>query len=325
MTDQPTLNSNPEEARLLAKVARLYYEDGLRQAQIAEQLDLSQATVSRLLKRALDQQVVRITVSSPTGYYPELERGVREAYGLKEVTVVDHSPDYGRLLRNLGSAAAYYLETTIKPDEVIGVSSWSESLLSTANAMHPLRTSRGKKVIQIEGGIGNPSSGMHASQMTKRLAELCGTEAVMLQAPGIVSSVDTRQALLADPYVQEVIGQWDEVTLALVGIGTTTPSRMLALSGNAFSEEELQSLADLGAVGDINLHFFDAVGQRIESTLDGRVITMGLDQLRRVGRCVAIAGGERKWQAIRAAIRGGWIHVLVTDSLVARRLLDDSS
>ena len=125
MTSQPISNSRPEESRLLAKVGRLYYEDGLRQAQIAEQLDLSQATVSRLLKRALDQQVVRITVSSPTGYYPELERGVREEYGLKEVTVVDHSSDYGRLLRNLGSAAAYYLETTIKPDEVIGVSSWS--------------------------------------------------------------------------------------------------------------------------------------------------------------------------------------------------------
>lgn len=325
MTNQLIPNGRPEETRLLAKVARLYYEDGLRQAQIAQQLDLSQATVSRLLKRALDQKVVRITVHTPTGYYPELERGIREQYGLKEVTVVDHSADYGRLLRNLGSAAAFYLETTIKPDDVIGVSSWSESLLSTANAMHPLRTTRGARVVQIEGGIGNPGSGMHASQMTQRLADLCGAEAVMLQAPGIVGSAAVKQALETDPYVRKVMDQWDEVTLALVGIGTTTPSRMLALSGNVFSEEELRGLDEVGAVGDINLHFFDAVGQRVESTLKDRVISMGLDQLRRVERCVAIAGGERKWQAIRGAIRGGWIHVLVTDSLVARRLLDDST
>jgi DNA-binding transcriptional regulator LsrR (DeoR family) len=317
--------ARPEEARQLAKIARLYYEDGLRQAQIAEQLDLSQATVSRLLKRALDLQVVRITVNSPSGYYPELERGVREEYGLKDVMVVDHSTDSDRLLQNLGSAAAFYLETTIKPDEVMGVSSWSETLLATANAMHPLRTPRGTRVIQIEGGIGDPNSEAHASQMTQRLAELCGAEAVMLHAPGVVGSVETRKALATDPYVQEVIRYWDDVTLALVGIGTPEPSRMLAQSGNAFSEDEWLSLAQLGAEGDINLHFFDAVGQRVESALDERVISMGLDQLRRVQRCVAVAGGERKWQAVRGAIRGGWIHVLVTDSLVARRLLDDST
>lgn len=324
MTGQHPM-ARPEEARQLAKVARLYYEDGLRQAQIATQLDLSQATVSRLLKRAIELQVVRITVNSPSGYYPELERGLREEYGLKEVMVVDHSTDPGRLLRNLGSSAAYYLETTIRPDEVIGVSSWSESLLSTANAMHPLRTPRGARVIQIEGGIGDPSSEAHASRMTRRIAEFCGTEAVMLQAPGVVGSAETKRALATDPYFQEVIAQWDDVTLALVGIGTPEPSRMLAQSGNAFSSDEGKYLAELGAVGDINLHFFDAAGQRIESTLDERVISMGLDQLRRVQRCVAVAGGERKWQAIRAAIRGGWIHVLVTDGLVARRLLDDST
>ena len=253
------------------------------------------------------------------------EVGVRDEYGLKDVIVVDHTTNEDRLLRTLGTAAAYYLEATIKPEEVIGVSSWSESLLATANAMHPLRTPRGRKVIQIEGGVGDPSSETHASQMTQRLAELCGTEAVMLQAPGVVGSIETKRALETDPYFQEVIRQWEDVTLALVGIGTPDPSRFLARSGNAFNEDERQELTEAGAVGDINLCFFDAVGQRIESSLDERVISMGLDQLRRVQRCVGIAGGERKWQAIRGAIRGGWIHVLVTDSLVARRLLNDSS
>jgi len=60
----------PEEARLLAKVARLYYEDGLRQAQIAAQLDLSQATVSRLLKGSQSAKsrpfVRRIPTRGPT-------------------------------------------------------------------------------------------------------------------------------------------------------------------------------------------------------------------------------------------------------------------
>lgn len=54
-----------DDLRLLTTVSRLYHERGLRQPQIAAQLDLSQATVSRLLKRAQDEGIVRITVGVP--------------------------------------------------------------------------------------------------------------------------------------------------------------------------------------------------------------------------------------------------------------------
>ena len=56
-----------EELRLITKVATLYYRHGLRQAEIAERLDLSQASVSRLLKRGESEGIVRITVAAPKG------------------------------------------------------------------------------------------------------------------------------------------------------------------------------------------------------------------------------------------------------------------
>lgn len=49
---------NLEETRLITKVARLYYIMGMKQSAIAEQLELSQATVSRLLKRAETERIV---------------------------------------------------------------------------------------------------------------------------------------------------------------------------------------------------------------------------------------------------------------------------
>jgi DNA-binding transcriptional regulator LsrR (DeoR family) len=39
-----------------------------------------------------------------------------------------------------------------------------------------------------------------------------------------------------------------------------------------------------------------------------------------VPRRVGVAGGARKFRAIRAAVRGGWVSVLITDLQVARRL-----
>jgi DNA-binding transcriptional regulator LsrR (DeoR family) len=98
-----------DELRLITKIARLYYERGIRQAAIAAQLDLSQATVSRLLKRAEEEQIVRITVSVPHGAFTELEEGLQALYGLKEAIVVESGTDDDQLLRDLGAAAAYYV------------------------------------------------------------------------------------------------------------------------------------------------------------------------------------------------------------------------
>lgn len=312
----------PEELRVIVKVASLYYEHNLRQSEIAEQLDLSQAKVSRLLKRALDDGIVRITVSAPLGCHTDLETAIQEHYGLKEVIVVDAAGDDEKLLRNLGAAAAFYLETTIRDGEVIGISSWSETLLAMANAMQPLPASIKANVVQILGGIGNPSAEIHAAQLTRRLASLVNGQATVLSAPGVVGSPETRSILLSDPFVTEALAYFENVTLALVGIGSIEPSRLLASSGNVFSQAELDSLREKGAVGDICLRFFDAKGNKVQSPLDERVIGLDLEQLREVRRSVGVAGGERKFRAIYGAVVGQRLNVLITDHLTAQRLVE---
>jgi len=103
-----------DELRLMAKIATLYYERGLKQSQIAQQLEISQATISRLLKRAQEEQIVRISVRVPVGAFPELEDQIEKIYGIKEAVVVDCLSDDDQILRDLGAAAAFYLETTLK-------------------------------------------------------------------------------------------------------------------------------------------------------------------------------------------------------------------
>ena len=313
-----------EELRLITKVATLYHRHGLRQSEIAERLDLSQASVSRLLKRGESEGIVRITVAAPMGVYPQLEDALKDRYGLKEVIVVDGSDQPAELLHHLGAAAAYYMETTLQPDEQIGISSWSETLLAMTKSMRPIRKSTGARVVQILGGVGDPAAAVHATQLTRGLASLVNGEFSMLPAPGVVGAARARKVLLDDPYVQEAVRRFDTITLALVGIGTVEPSPMLARSGNVFTEAELAALTDAGAVGDICLRFFDAEGEPVEHPLGNRVIGIGLHQLRGCRRSVGIAGGTRKLAAIRGALRGRWINVLITDERVAEGLLSEA-
>lgn len=319
----PNHAASVEEARLMTKVAYLYYQQGHKQSLIAEQLDLSQATVSRLLKRAEAVGIVRISVNTPAGVYTQLENELCARYGLRAAIVVHCDEENDDLIVHyIGSAAAYYIETTISKDEVVGVSSWSSALLAMVNAMHPLAKPTGAKVVQILGGVGNPSAEVYASRITERFASLVSGEAVHLPAPGVVSSGDMRNELLKDQFVKEAVTLFDEVTLALVGIGSVEPSKLLASSGNVFSEAELDLLRETGAVGDICLRFFDSNGNPTVTALDSRVISITLEQLRSCKRAVGVAGGLRKTEAIRGAIQGGWINVLITDHRTATRLMN---
>jgi DNA-binding transcriptional regulator LsrR (DeoR family) len=312
-----------DELRLLTKVARMYHEQALGQRDIAKQLDLSQSTVSRLLKRAMVEEVVRVLVTPPPGTHTDLEQSLQERYALKEAVVVESGRDEGQILRDLGTAAAFYVETTLQKHEVIGISSWSETLLAMVKTMRPLPRSLDARVVQILGGVGNPAAEVHATHLTRRLADLVKGDAIFLPSPGVAGSKQSRDALLADPFVRQAFDLFPSVSLALVGIGTVEPSHLLASSGNVFSSEEIESLRSRGAVGDICLNFFDRIGASIASPLAARVISIPLPQLREVRRSVGIAGSQRKVDAIRAALDGRWINVLITDVNVARALLAD--
>jgi DNA-binding transcriptional regulator LsrR (DeoR family) len=312
-----------EERRLMTKVAHLYYEVGHKQSEIAEQLDISQASVSRLLKRAEEERIVQISINMPSGVYPNLEEAIQKRYSLKEVIIADCSQDEDAdILRAIGSAAAFYVENTLKKNEVVGISSWSSTLLHMVDAMRPLSHKMNAKVVQILGGIGNPAAQIHATHLNERLAKLIHGETHFLPAPGVVGSAEARQILLQDPFVCASIDMFAKITLALVGIGSLEPSKLLASSGNVFLDTELELLEQVGAVGDICLQFFDEEGHPAQTPLQDRVIGIRLEQLSRCERTVGIAGGKRKIAAIRAAMAGRWINVLITDCFTAQHLLE---
>ena len=314
--------TEPDQLRLLARVARMYHERGLKQPQIAAELHLSQPRVSRLLKQAVEMGIVRTVVALPAGVYTDLEDQVRDRYGLRDVVVVDAGGAAGEVFLALGAAAAQYLDATLTGREVIGISSWSETLLSAVESMRPQNGQPSEQVVQLVGGVGNPQVQVQATRLASRLAELTGAEPVFLPAPGLVSSPEVRRAIMDDSSVADVVAAWGRVTMALVGIGSLEPSPLLRSSGNAVVEADQEQLRRLGAVGDVCYRFFDDQGRLVRSELDDRVMGIPPERLRSIPRRVGIAGGERKLSAIRAALLGGWVNVLITDLSMARRLLE---
>ncbi len=312
--------SRQDELRLLAKVARLYYVQGLRQEEISARLSIHQSSVSRLLKRAREAGLVRFSVTAPQGTYSGLEDRLTEKYGLKDVVVIEGSSEEETLTRDLGAAAAYYLETTLKPGTKIGVSSWSRSLFSMADSLHPGRYCSGGEVVQILGGVGSAGLRQEALFLAQRLANVIGAQPVLLQAPAVVATAESKRVLMREPVVREAFHHFEQLDVALVGIGSMDPSRLLANSGNVFSPAERAELSAVGAVGDICFRYFDSAGAQVKSALMQRVIGIEPETLKQIGRVIGVAGGRKKIAAIKAALVGKWINVLIVDHRAAETL-----
>lgn len=318
-----TPHTDAHQTRLMVRIARMYYEQGLRQTEISSRLHLSASKVSRLLKKASSTGVVRTVVSLPPGVHAELEEQIERTYGLDEVVVTDVRGSHEQVISSLGAAGAAYLENSLTTGCVLGVSAWSESLMCVAQAMPRVAGVGVSEVVQLDGGAGHAAAQIEASQMLGLFATKMGARPVVIPAPGVATNKTVHDALMDDPSVVEAMSHWRDVTVALVSIGSLLSSTLVRPGGTYASPRDLEELKAAGAVGDVCFRFFDAEGRAVRSAFDDRVIGLDLDQLRQIPRRIAVCGGAEKADAIRSALRGNVVNVLVTDLGVAESLTVD--
>lgn len=308
---------------LVAKVAHLYHTHGLRQKEIGERLNISQSKVSRLLTVAVKTGIVRTTIVTPRGLYLDIEEQLERQFNLRQAYVIDGaSADERELISELGTAAASVMQGVAASARMIGFTSWSRSLRAMVNAMTVVPAAKETRVFELLGGVGPPALQHEASQATERLAAHLGAQPVFLREPGVVTNTRVRSALLEQgAHSQNALRELDNLDLALVGVGTCEIVPPLRAGDNFFSESQFADAVARGAVGQINLRFIDHDGRPVHTPLDDLVIGITLDQLRGTKLRLGVAGGPRKLTAVRAALVGGWINILVTDVQTAQHLL----
>lgn len=309
----------PELLRLMAVAARLYHVHGLRQRDIGDRLGMSQARVSRLLSQSEERGIVRTALVVPEGLHAELEDEIERRYPVAEVHVVDALPG-DDLATVLGGAAASYLEESGLVAQVIGFTSWSTTLQRMAQAMSVPSRPADRIVVEMLGDLGSPSHQHAAARATQALARAVGAEPVFLRTPGVVSTVEQRDAALADAHVARALQLLERLDLAFVGVGPPDLHSMLETGDRYFTPEQLAEARAAGAVGQLDQRFLDERGEPVETPLDDVVVGVSLRQLREARRRVVVAGGQEKHRPMRAALTGGWVDLLVTDVATARSL-----
>lgn len=300
---------------LMVRAAELYYELGLTQEQVASHLAVSRPTVSRLLRQAREQDIVRITVVNPKSRARTLERRLVEQWGLHDALVVPTTVTRGKLLlQKLGEAGARYLERRL-PSGVhlgIGLGRTVYQLVHSLDGVSP-----NPKVVPLCGGTVFSESAYHVNEIARIAAQHLHGFCYYLHAPAEASNAQVYEALMADASVSEVIRLWDRLDWAVVGIGSAQHAET-----PEFRAYVQRMMSDgIRPVADICHTLIDPDGKPCPPPHDSYVIAVSLEQLRKAERVVAVAGGPHKADAIQAALRTGVIDVLLTDEATAVAVL----
>ena len=152
------------------------------------------------------------------------------------------------------------------------------------------------------------------------MAEIAGGKAEFLYAPNLVSNAEIRNALVNEPSISAALDRARHSDIVIQSIGTVDDSAILYVE-KKITLDDLKSLRSSGAVGDALGHYFNQNGEIVSTFLDGRIIGIGLDDLKKIPWSVLVAGGEGKKTVVEAAMKGNFFNVLITNAETAKYLL----
>lgn len=304
---------------LAVRAAWLHFIGGLTQAEVADRLNVSTVKAHRLIARATEIGAVKVSIEGKIAECADLEERLRDRYGLGYCEVIPEVVDGGEegLINHLGAAAASFLERELasRAEGVIGIGNGRTLSALVGHLAHkPVEAVR---FVSLLGGLtrnyaANPFDVMH------RLAEKTQAEAYTMPVPFYANTVENRAVFLAQRGVQEVLAITERADLMIVGLGTVD-ARANIVTSRLVEPEEIQAVADDGAVGEMLGHFFAADGSSVQTDLTDRSLSPRLDSLSG-RRIVGIAGGQSKVHAIAAVLASGLLKGLITDEGTAIQL-----
>lgn len=305
---------------LRTKVAWLYFMEGMTQDQISRTLGVSRSRVLRLISASRQSGIVQIRVTTTLSHCVELERALEANYKLERAIVIPKPQSSAATSELIGAMLGAYVSENLSEQMTIGLG-WGKTLSASLPTIQQ-QEQTGIKVVSMLGGL-TRVSGVNPSEFAWRLADRLAAECYLMAAPVFAPDPRTREALLSHPGIQEIVRKATRLDLAILSVGELSPDSTISKYG-LLERDELASLEKAGAVGDVLCRFIDADGNILDHPVNERVVAVDPRNLKGARKVVLASGGWQKYASIRGAMKLLNPHVLVTDEIVAERLVAEA-
>lgn len=315
--------------RFLIKVAELYYQDGLSQQQIAKKLHTSRTSISRALIQARNEGYVQIRIQYPEQSNLGLERKLEEKYGLTEALIA--VPAYDQSVeQEISYQAVDYILRVLKKNMILGMT-WGRAMHGFVEQLAKDERLRSLSFqnVKVVPFLGTPGvtqvdswdATTYSNTLATKVGNLLHCASYNLSAPMYVDGSKEKEMIEGIEEISKVLQMAENADIALIGIGSMQKDSSILKAGIR-TEEEYTELIQKGAVGEIVGRIYDKEGQVVDENLRRKMIGISTQQIKKIPVRVGISYGKDKVEAIKGAIKGEMINVLVTDATTAEKLME---
>lgn len=302
------------EETLMIKTAWYYYLENMTQQRISELLGISRMRVIKLLEKARQTGIIQFKIREESANRMQLERKLMEHYGLKDVFVVPTNPNEEEKNETIAKAAAMYISDRLTENSFINLGygdTLSRVLNNLATMMeHPI------SCVSLTGGVNYYLPNTRSNVFNAKL--------YLIPAPLLASSKEMVAAMREETSVKEISRMVMLSSLTVVGIGAMNDNATILKSG-ILNQNDFLYLKMQGAVGDVLSHFINKDGELVMTGVEDRLISTPLSTLKELDNVIGVSAGTEKVEAIRAALCGNYLDILITDEDTAFRLTGEDN
>lgn len=299
-------------------VAKLYYEENLSQLAIAEKLQISRPTISRLLQIAKEAGLVKIKVKNPFIDFQTLANVLSEKYQIEIQVVPDQYLAQTTMLDRVGAYTARYLTKIVQPTDIIGIG-WGKTIHAVTTHLEKQDIS-GVQAVQLKGSFSFGHEKTYAYESINALAEAFNAQPQHLPLPTFFDNQTTKKFVEQDRFVKSILNLGKQANIAIFTVGSVRKDALL-LNLGYLNEKQQTSLRDK-AVGDVVSRFIDNKGQLVDQELNSRTVGIELAELKKKEHSILVAGGVKKAAAVDAVLKAGYANRGIFDSVLAQYLID---
>ena len=299
------------------RASRCYYELGMTQREIADELGIGRARVIGLLSEARRRGIVTITIDSPLLENVELGEALAERYSLRFAEVcLSRADDEQTLARQVSAAAGPVVARRLTDGMTVGLG-WGITLQGFAEQL-VARPMRDVSVVALLGSLTRRSS-MDRYEASTALAAKLDAECLYLPSPIVCDSEASRRIIVRQPVFREIERRALGADLAVVSVGGPDSATIRAVG--LVTAKELRAVRAAGAIGNFLGHYIDADGDIVDHALNRRIVGIDGRTFSRIPERIMISAGANKVAALGATLSRGFVDALVTDQATARALL----
>jgi DNA-binding transcriptional regulator LsrR (DeoR family) len=302
-------------ARQMHQALVMHFVEGQTQAEIANVLGISHASVNRLIKRGRTLGLVEIKIRSPIEHLVGIEAQLVAIGGIERALVAPAVSDNPQTtLQGVGTVAANLVLDTIKDGDRLCVTG-GKGLSALVAGMKPSRR-YDIEVVPATGLV----QGKHytdVNHIATTLADKLGGRAFQMHAPLFADSPEEREMVMGMRSVADVFRRARESNLAIVGIGSILTDESSYYDLHPSSTEDRKAIERSGATGELLAHLIDRDGALADYGPNQSLVSLTLEEFASIPRTIGVASGLGKAAPILAAMRGNHIDTLVTDEATA--------